>query len=557
MNDTPRKPPPPLPLPMTSIADNLAVTSRRYPNRVAIDFFSAPVSYRELQGRVDRMAGFLQTVCGLQPDDRVLLDLQNSPAFVVAYYAVLRVGAIAVPVNPMNMASELRWIAVDSGARIACVAQDVLERLDPLRQEGILKHVIVARYADDLPAQGDPDLPPPEWLQAPALSLQAQGLYALTDALQADPLTKPVTLGGENIAVLAYTSGTTGQPKGCMLSHRALQAAIVALQAWNGWHAGAVVLATAPFFHVTGMGGSMNLPLLVGATLVILPRWDRVAATTLIERRRVTHWTNVPTMVADLLALPQVEQRDFSSLVHVGGGGTAMPEAMATRLRELTGLAYQEGWGMTEVCGAVHLNPVGAECLGSVGVPMFGVDTRVLDLDTGAELPPMTDGEWVTCGPTLFSGYWNNPTADEQAHVCMDGRRYLRTGDIGHVDEAGYFHLADRLKRMINASGFKVWPAEVENLLFSHPQIQEACVVGVPDAHRGETIKAFVVPRDPMTPPNPQEIIDWSRERMSAYKIPRIVEIVNSLPRSGSGKVMWRVLQESERSRDFSLQGFD
>lgn len=541
------QPLPALPVPQISIAANLAITAHRYPQRAAIDFYGKTISYADLYDRVERLAGYLQRVCGVAPGDRVLLNLQNSPAFITAYYAVLRADAVAVPVNPMNVADELRWIASDSGARVAIVAQELLAQIEPLRREGLLHHVLIAQYGDDL-LESDADITVPGWLREPTLPQKDAGLHAWAQALDADPALLPERREGEDIAVLAYTSGTTGQPKGCMLSHRALQAAIAALAAWNGWNASAVVLATAPFFHVTGMEGSMNLPILVGATVVVLPRWDRAAAATLIERRRVTHWTNVPTMTADLLALPGIEQRDLSSLVRIGGGGTAMPQAVALRLQTLTGLAYQEGWGMTEVCGAIHLNPVGGEHPGSVGVPMFGVDTRVLDPDTSAELPPGTDGEWVTRCPSLFSGYWNNPQADEQAHVLIGGKRYLRTGDIGHVDAQGYFCLADRLKRMINASGFKVWPAEVENLLFGHPAVQEACIVGVPHPHRGETVKAFIVPRNRAAPPRPQDIIDWAREHMAAYKIPRIVEITDSLPRSGSGKVLWRVLQERERA---------
>lgn len=536
----------PLPVLINSIADNLAITAHRFPQRAAVDFFGRTISYADLRDRVDRLAGHLQRAYGVAPGDRVLLDLQNSPAFVIAYYAVLRADAIAVPANPMNVADELCWIASDSGARVAIVAQELLAQVEPLQREGLLRHVLVAHYDGDLP-EGSTDIPIPEWLRAAARPRLDMDLHAWEHALRAESIQTPVQRSGEDLAVLAYTSGTTGHPKGCMLSHRALQAAIAALAAWNSWDADAVVLATAPFFHVTGMEGSMNLPILVGATMVVLPRWDRATAATLIERRRVTHWTNVPTMVSDLLALPDIERRDLSSLVHMGGGGTAMAQAVALRLQALTGLAYQEGWGMTEVCGAIHLNPAGAERPGSVGVPMFGVDTRVLDLVTGAESPPGADGEWVTHCPSLFSGYWNNPQADAGAHVLINGKRYLRTGDIGHVDAQDYFFLSDRLKRMINASGFKVWPAEVENLLFGHPDVLEACVIGVSHPYRGETVKAFIVPRDRAAPPRPQDIIDWAREHMAAYKVPRIVEITDSLPRSGSGKILWRVLQERER----------
>ena len=537
------------PTPLTSLADNLAVSARRYPQRTAIDFFGATLSYAQLHERVERLAGHLRQACGLQAGERVLLDMQNSPAFVVAYYAVLRADGVVVPVNPMNRTEELRWIASDSGARIACLAAETWPHAEPLWREGLLTHAVLASYADDLPPAGaDTDPPAPDWLRSTDPTPAGAGRCTLPEALRAAPLAGPAARGGEDLALLAYTSGTTGLPKGCMLSHRALQAAIVTLQHWNGWHAGAVALATAPFFHVTGMEASMNLPIFVGANMVVLPRWDRAAAATLIRRHRITHWTNVPTMVSDLLALPGLAGSDLSSLIYIGGGGTAMPAAVAARLRELTGLAYQEGWGMTELAGAVHLNPVGGERLGSVGVPVPGVETRVIDPDSGQPAPPGTNGEWVTRGASLFSGYWNNPAADREAFVTLDGERYLRTGDIGHVDAEGYFQLGDRLKRMINASGFKVWPAEVENLLYGHPAILEACVVGTPDAQRGETVKAFIVPRDPADPPSAEAIIDWAREHMAAYKIPRVVELVDRLPRSGAGKVMWRALQEKERA---------
>lgn len=532
------------------IADNLAAAAKRYPQRTAIDFFGTTISYADLHARVERLAAHLRQQCGLQTGDRVLIDLQNSPAFVISYYAVLRADGVVVPVNPMNMREELRWIASDSGARIALAAPEQWPQLQALWQEGLLSHVILANHADDLPAPGQASDPPvPEWLRSAAPLPTGDGLLPMTQALQAAPLSEPCLRSGEDLALIAYTSGTTGQPKGCMLSHRALQAAASALQSWNGWHSGAVVLATAPFFHVTGMVGSMNLPLQVGGRIVILARWDRAAAARLIDNRRVTHWTNVPTMVSDLLSLPELAQIDLSSLVYIGGGGTAMPGAVAQRWQARTGLQYQEGWGMTEMAGAVHLNPVGAERLGSVGVCVPGVDTRVIDPDTGIELPAGTPGEWVTRGPSLCCGYWQHPTANAQAFITLDGQRYLRTGDIGFVDADGYFYLADRLKRMINAAGFKVWPAEVENMLFAHPEIQEACVVGTPDTHRGETVKAFIVARNPAALPDAQSIIDWARTQMAAYKIPRVIEFVDQLPRSGAGKVLWRALQEQEQQQ--------
>jgi fatty-acyl-CoA synthase len=548
-----------LSVPATGLADNLDVSARRYPGKMALHFHGRDMPYAELARRVRRLATHLASVGGVRSGDRVLLMMQNSPAFVCACYAILRLGAVVVPVNPMNRTEELRWIVSDSGARVACLAQDLWAQLAPLRDEGLLDHAVLARYGTDLP-----DLPVPDvaaGLDAPRLAIDGPGLTWLedivasegrdvtTDAARQAQDVRNAGACGEDLAVLAYTSGTTGQPKGCMLSHRALQAAAACLLAWNRWTPDAVALATAPFFHVTGMVGSMHVPLLCGAAIVLLPRWDRAAAAQLIAQQQVSHWTNVPTMVSDLLALPDLQGDALASLSYIGGGGSAMPSAVAERLHALTDLAYQEGWGLTEVAGAIHLNPPGAERRQCLGVPTFGVDTRVVAVDgSGGEVPPGESGELVTRCPSLFSGYWRNPEATQQAFLTLHGERYFRTGDIGRVDADGYFHLADRLKRMINASGYKVWPAEVESLLYRHPAVQEACVVGSPDAHRGETVKAFVVLRSGLAePPSAQALVDWAREHMAAYKVPRRIAFVDALPRSGTGKILWRQLQEAER----------
>jgi fatty-acyl-CoA synthase len=273
-----------------------------------------------------------------------------------------------------------------------------------------------------------------------------------------------------------------------------------------------------------------------------------------MQRHQVTHWTNLPTMVTDLLALPDPDgtglPRAFSSMVYIGGGGTAMPEAVATRLHELTGLEYQEGWGLTEVAGAIHLNPSGGERRQCLGIPIFGVDTRVVATDgSPTELPAGEPGELITRCPSLFSGYWANDSATEQAFMDLNGQRYFRTGDIGRKDDAGYFYMADRLKRMISASGFKVWPVEVESTLFKHPAVQEACVIGTHDERRGETVEAFLVLKPGAEAPTLDAFSAWCREHMAAYKVPRVIEFVDALPKSGTGKVMWRQLQEAERGQ--------
>jgi fatty-acyl-CoA synthase len=252
-------------------------------------------------------------------------------------------------------------------------------------------------------------------------------------------------------------------------------------------------------------------------------------------------------MVIDLMASPRFDQYDLSSLVYIGGGGAAMPQAVAQRLLEQFGLRYCEGYGLTETAAPSHSNPPDHPKQQCLGIPFMGTDARVVDPQTLVELPPGEPGEIVMSGPQNFSGYWRNPDATAAAFFERDGKRFFRSGDIGRMDEEGYFFITDRLKRMINASGFKIWPAEVELLMFRHPAVQEACVISARDAYRGETVKAVVVLRATHPSTTAQEIMDWCRENMAVYKVPRIVQFVDALPKSGSGKVMWRVLQEAEQ----------
>jgi fatty-acyl-CoA synthase len=250
-------------------------------------------------------------------------------------------------------------------------------------------------------------------------------------------------------------------------------------------------------------------------------------------------------MVIDLLANPNLAREDLLSLKMIGGGGAAMPEAVAQRLLDDYGLRYQEGYGLTETAAPSHNNPSQHPKKQCLGIPFVGVDARVVNPDTLEELPVGESGEIVISGPQVFKGYWQRPEATAAAFFEREGKRFFRSGDMGRVDEDGYFFMTDRLKRMINASGFKVWPAEVEALMFKHPKIQEACVIGTHDPYRGESVKAVVVLRQGQSA-TPQEIIDWCREHMAAYKVPRVVALAESLPKSGSGKVMWRLLQEQE-----------
>jgi fatty-acyl-CoA synthase len=541
-----------LTLPATHLFANAEVSALRYPDKPFLIYYGSPLSFGEFRRQAERLAGYLQQACGVRRGDRVLLDLQNSPQWVLAYYAILRADAVVVPVNPMNRTEELRHYAADSGARVAVVAQELLGQMSPLlapgdARAGRLHHLVVATYADAL--HTETDLPVPDFVRAPRDVPDAPGVVPWADALAADLVPTPMQGGPDDLAVMPYTSGTTGQPKGCMHTHRSVMSTAVGGIQWFGRTQDSVSLSTLPFFHVTGMAGGMNGPLFAGATVVMLSRWDRAAAAACIERYRISTWQAISTMVIDFLAQPDIERFDLSALTGIRGGGAAMPAAVAAKLKALTGVDYVEGYGMSETMAATHINPPHRPKPQCLGIPVFDVDARVIDPVTRRPVPPGETGEIVVHGPQVMQGYWQRPEANAEAFIQLDGKRFLRTGDLGRIDEDGYFFMTDRLKRMINAAGFKVWPAEVEALMYHHPAVQEACVIGARDPRRGETVKALVVRRAGQAV-TADELIDWCHGQMAAYKVPRLIEFVDSLPRSGSGKVMWRELQERQNALD-------
>lgn len=528
--------------PQGSMVMNLEVSALRYPDKPAVVFFGRAISYREMLAEVEALAAWLTQACGVRRGDRVLLQMQNSPQFVIAFYAILRADAVVVPVNVMLLADELRVIANDSGARVAITSQELLPRLQPLLDEGALQKAIVACLGDYV--GGDAALAPAFVTEA-RQPLAHPSLVAWEDAVAARQVPAAAAAGPDDLACLPYTSGTTGQPKGCMHTHRSVMFAAVAGSLWSGAIPDHVTLVTLPMFHVTGMQVSMNAAIYAGATLVIMPRWDRELAARLIAQYRVTNWTSIPTMMIDFLSNPRLAEHDISSLRRVSGGGAAMPAAIAQKLLELTGLRYTEGYGLSETIGTTHSNPpqrLKQQCL---GLPIFNVDARVIDPDSHRELGIGEVGEIVIHGPQVFQGYWRDEEKTRKAFVEIDGKRFLRTGDLGHVDDEGFFFFTDRLKRMINASGFKVWPAEVEAMMYRHPQVRDCCIVGTSDPYRGETVKAIVV-REEGSGLLGDELIAWARTQMAAYKVPRMVQFVDSLPKSATGKVMWRQLQEAE-----------
>ena len=544
--------------PVTSLWMNLAISAMRYPDKPALIYMGTVWTYRQLSSAAEKMASALADL-GVQAGDRVVLNMQNCPQLVITHFAILRLDAVVVPVNPMNKAQELKHYITDPDTRVAVTTADLAPELaqasDALPMEQRLRHLVVTQFSDVFQADALTARDLPEswrtWLlpvrELPGLASGAT--HAWQDLMSADtPGTlPPVKAGPEDLAVLPYTSGTTGLPKGCMHTHGTIMHNAVASGLWGNGTSENVTLCVVPMFHITGMVSVMHASIFLGASLVIMPRWDRDAAGHLISRWRVTHWTNIPTMVIDLLGSPNLQDYDLSSLAYIGGGGAAMPEAVAQRLLDQFGLRYVEGYGLTETAAPSHTNPPDAPKKQCLGIPFMSVTSHIVDPETLAELPVGESGEIVISGPQVFKGYWKRPDATASAFFKRDGLSFFRTGDMGRVDEAGYFFMTDRLKRMINASGFKVWPAEVEALMFRHPAIQEACVIATRDDYRGESVKAVVVLRqDHKGKVSEQDIIDWCRENMAVYKMPRVVSFVDALPKSGSGKVMWRALQEAE-----------
>jgi fatty-acyl-CoA synthase len=533
--------------PDTSVYVNLQVSAMRYPNKPAIIFYDSVLTYAQLHDEVMALAGYLQKACGVKRGDRVLLDMQNSPQFIIAYFAIMRADAMVVPVNPMLMTDELRHYVEDSGASVALVSQEIFARIAPLAGSATLSNMIVATYADYLTAPTD--LAVPDFLRAPREVSALPGVIAWKDAIAARHAPGPHQAGPDDLACMPYTSGTTGKPKGCVHTHRSVMFNAVATPNWSGAVvADHVTLAVLPFFHVTGMQSVMNATIYSGGTIVVLPRWDRDAAGQLITRYKVTAWTLIPTMMIDFLSNPRLPEYDISGLKRVSGGGAAMPAAVAQKLLDLTGQQYMEGYGLSETMAASHVNPpqrMKKQCL---GIPSPNVDSRIVDPVTLKELPPGENGEIWIHGPQVFQGYWNDPKKTAEAFAELDGKRFFRSGDLGYMDEEGFFFFTDRLKRMINASGFKVWPAEVEAMMYQHPAVQECCIIASRDPYRGETVKAVIVRRAGVEA-TPDDIIKWAHEKMAAYKVPRIVEFVDALPKSATGKVMWRTLQEKEMAK--------
>lgn len=516
-------------------------------------FLGFRITYRELLGTSEQLAGRLHAL-GVERGDRVLVVMQNCPQLVIAHLAIARANAVVVPVNPMNRAEELRHYISDAGAKVSITTADLASEL-AAASNGIepgdgLAHLVVSHFTDAISTDDHSGVPSQwhDWLlskhELPELA--GGSVHHWRETIETGGELPDLEVAHNDLALLPYTSGTTGLPKGCMLTHGNVMHNAVGSSFWLGMTPEAVCLTVLPLFHITGLVCVMHASIYSGSTMVIMPRWDRELAGQWISRYRVSHWTSIPTMIIDLLASPNLGSFNLTSLAYIGGGGAAMPQTVAEALLNNFGLKFVEGYGMTESAAVTLFNPCDDPKLQCLGIPFLSVDARIIDFESGAELPDGEQGEIVVHGPQVFQGYWKRDEASRDALVSIDGKTFLRTGDLGFRDADGYFFITDRLKRMINASGYKVWPAEVETLLFRHPAVQEACVIGSKDDYRGETVKAVVVLRPSHADINEDDIIAWCRTQVSSYKVPRVIQFADSLPKSASGKVMWRILQEAE-----------
>ncbi|MDM5199218.1 long-chain fatty acid--CoA ligase [Fictibacillus enclensis] len=542
-----------LTVPETTLYDNLLVSARRYPKKTALSFYGASMTYEKLLQQVDRIAGYLQQELNVRQGDRVMLFMQNSPQYIISCYAIMRAGAVVVPLNPMNTVHELEFYIKDCKIAAGIVSQELYPQIQPLLSGISLQQILIGAYSDYLSSERISHHVPDSVLES-RHPVNRKNHHCWQEALDREIPPSDYEGHADDIVCLPYTSGTTGLPKGCVHTNRTIQANVTGAVNWMNTMSDSIHLATLPLFHVTGMLHSMHAPIFAGSQIAVLTRWDRNAAAETIQSESVSHWVSISTMVIDFLSHPDLMDYNFSSLSSIAGGGAALPKAVGEKLCQLLGVKFVEGYGLSETISHTHFNPPDRPKLQCLGIPSFDVDARIVDPASLKELGVGEIGEIVVAGPQVFLEYYNRPEETKQAFFEKDGKRFFRTGDIGRFDEEGYYFMVDRVKRMINASGFKVWPTEVEFLLYDHSAVLQACVVGIPDPKRGETVKAFIILKEEHKGKiTEQEIIDWSKEQMAAYKYPRTIEFRESFPTTASGKILWRKLQEEEKSKRESI----
>jgi long-chain acyl-CoA synthetase len=519
-----------------------AASLRRGPDTQAIRYFDGVLTLADLDAASDALAVGLQSR-GFQPGDRLAVYVQNNPAFVVGLLGAWKAGGVAVAINPMNKGRELTYLLADSGATaLLCLDElyQAVAREVIASGEGVKVDTVITCSSLDWQTRNDPRL------FRDTAATRAEGTLDLLELISANTGGRPDTPAPkpDDVAILTYTSGTTGVPKGAMNTHANLTFNAQTYRDWMGLTPDDSVLGVAPLFHITGLVGHVALALLLPCPLVLAHRYHPEVVVDVIREHRPTFTVGAITVFISLAGVEGVGKDDFSSFRMLYSGGAPIAPAVTDRFEEQTGLYIHNIYGLTETNSPSHGVPLGARApvdlnsgALSVGVLVFNTVVRILGED-GEELPVGEVGEIATSGPQVVPGYWNKPEATE---ASLPGGE-LRTGDVGFMDAEGWFYLVDRKKDMINAAGYKVWPREVEDVLYGHPAVREAAVVGVPDEYRGETVKAFVSVR-PGVEVTEQELIDYCKSNMAAYKYPRSIEFIEELPKTTTGKILRRELR--------------
>lgn len=522
----------------------LQESARNYPDHTAVLFMGKALSYKQILHEAYRFSNVLESL-GLQKGDRVGIMLPNSPQSIIAYYGALFAGAVVVQFNPLYMEREIHHQVADAELRVLLCLDLIFEKVEKAVQGTSLEKLLVTSLKDYLPF--------PKNMLYP-LKLRKDGQFVdvpygekvlSLSKLMKSASEKPIQVEvdpHEDLALLQYTGGTTGLSKGVMLTHENLVSNTYQAMRWmyKCQPGKEVVLCALPFFHVYGMTVGMNLAIMLAAKMIVLPRFQPADVLNTIEKERPTLFPGAPTMYIALLNHPDLKKYDLSSIEACISGSAALPYDVQEKFEAVTGGKLVEGYGLTEASPVTHCNPIWENRKnGTIGFPWPNTIAKVVDPETLQEVETGKPGELIVKGPQVMKGYWNRPT--ETADVLRDG--WLLTGDIATMDENGYFYIVDRKKHMIIAGGYNIYPRQVEEVLFEHPAVQEAAVLGVPDPYRGETVKAFIVLKEGQSVTE-SELNSFCRERLAAYKVPSMYEFRTELPKTMVGKVLKRALQE-------------
>ena len=528
----------------------LQQTAKEFPTKTAIHFLGKELSYTELYIQSLKLANYLQSI-GLQKGDRVSIMLPNCPQAVIAYYGTILCGGIVVQTNPLYMERELEYQLKDSGSTYIITLDLLYPRVSKMKALTNLKHIIVTGIKDYLPFPKNLLYPLVQKKEKQVVvKVEHQGDTHLFKKIMLTALpnvTIPDINPKEDIAILQYTGGTTGFPKGVMLTHENLVANTQMCAAWmykckKGEES---VLGIIPFFHVYGMTAVMNLSIMQAFKMILLPKFDPTDTLKTIQKLKPTLFPGAPTIYISLLNHPELKEYDLSSIDGCISGSAALPVEIQEQFEEITGGRLVEGYGLSEASPVTHANFLWSNRkTGSIGVPWPSTEAMIISYESGGRAEPNELGELLVKGPQVMKGYWNR--IEETEAALRDG--WLYTGDIGYMDEDGYFYIVDRKKDMIIASGYNIYPREIEEVLYEHDNVQEVVVAGIPDPYRGETVKAYIVLKEGVTA-TAEEFNEYARKHLAAYKVPHIYEFRNELPKTAVGKILRRALIEEEKEK--------